>query len=198
MNYTNEKLWELIRVGDDVAFHEFYRRMRNKVMGFSYKLLRSQEEAKELTQEIFVKIWENRESIDPSRNFDALLFVMVRSTFLDDLKKKNRWNNYLQRSSKEEPYIDSTEHYMNLVECQDILSKALESMPPQAKRVYYMSREEGLSHKEISEELSISTNTVNNHIKRSITHIKQQFAQVSPDTALYSSILFLIVGFLAQ
>ena len=51
---TNEQLLEQLRQGDKAAFQELYFRMRNKVMGFSYKFLRSQEDAKELTQEIFL------------------------------------------------------------------------------------------------------------------------------------------------
>jgi|SRR5690606_15667128 len=196
MNQSNEELWGLICVGDEIAFREFYRRMRNKVMGLAYKFVRSSEEARELTQEIFVKIWENREQIDPARNPDALLFTMVRSTFLDEIKKKKRWHDYLQKLNWEEPTTDSTHSHMDLIECQDILSKALESMPPQARRVYRMSREDGLTHKEISEKLSISTNTVNNHIKNSIHHIRQKFAQLSPDTVLYTFAAFQIWTFM--
>jgi len=178
---TNEQLLEELRQGNTEAFQEFYFRMRNKVMGFSYKFLRSLDDAKELTQEVFIKLWENREKIDPTKNPESLLYVMVRYNVLDAWKRKLRYNAFLQTQSKEESHHDSTEQYINYQECQAVLSRSIENLPKQAQLVYRLSREEGLSHQEIADQLHISTNTVSNHIKKSVRQIRGYYNNIYTD-----------------
>ncbi|MCT1523675.1 RNA polymerase sigma factor [Sphingobacterium hotanense] len=181
---NNQTLLELVRSGDSAAFEKLYGRERDRVMGFSYRLLRSQEEAKELTQDVFVQLWENREKIDPSKNIDTLLFVMAKHTFYDAQKKKTHFLKFLEQKGPEEPQTNSTGNYIDMQNCLDVVNGAVETLPPQAKLVYTLSREEGYSHREISERLAISTNTVSNHIKVAISHIRNHFNRFSPDTIL--------------
>jgi len=178
---TNEQLLDKLRQGDTAAFQELYFRMRSKVIGFSYKFLRSQEGAKELTQEVFVKLWENREKIDASKNIESLLFVMVRYSMLDTWKRKLRYDNFLETQSKVEQYQDSTAQYMDYQECYAVLTRSIEALPQQAQKVYRLSREEGLSHQEIADQLQISTNTVSNHIKKSMRQIRAYYHHSYPE-----------------
>ncbi|WP_343560334.1 RNA polymerase sigma-70 factor [Sphingobacterium sp.] len=178
---TNEQLLEKLRQGDTRAFQELYYRMRSKVIGFSYKFLRSQEEAKELTQEVFVKLWENREKIDASKNIESLLFVMVRYSMLDAWKRKLRYDNFLETQSKVEQHQDFTAQYIDYQECYAVLTRSIEALPQQAQKVYRLSREEGLSHQEIADQLQISTNTVSNHIKKSMQQIRTYYHKSYPE-----------------
>ncbi|MEZ0453640.1 RNA polymerase sigma-70 factor [Sphingobacterium thalpophilum] len=191
---TNEQLLEQLRQGDKAAFQELYFRMRNKVMGFSYKFLRSQEDAKELTQEIFVKLWENREKIESSKNIETLLYVMVRYSMLDLWKRKLRYDNFLETQSRVEQHHDSTAQYIDYQECYAVLSKSIESLPQQAQKVYRLSREEGLSHQQIAEQLQISTHTVSNHIKRSMRQIRAYYNNSYPEAfgCILGLIFFLV------
>ena len=188
-NFTNEQVLHLVRLGDNHAFHELYRRNRNKVTGFAYRFLKDQEEAKELTQEVFVNLWENREKIDPVKSPEVLLFVMVRSRFLDSLKRKARLSRYMERELQKEPYLNSTDSYMDCKECTAIVSQAVEKLPRQAKIIYLLSRDNGWSHKEISEHMQISKKTVNNQITKSTRHIRRYLTALSPETALSTIIL---------
>ncbi|OOG19941.1 hypothetical protein BWD42_08655 [Sphingobacterium sp. CZ-UAM] len=178
---TNEQLLNKLRQGDTAAFQELYFRMRSKVIGFSYKFLRSQEEAKELTQEVFVKLWENREKIDACKNIESLLFVMVRHRMLDTWKRKLRYDNFLETQSRVEQHQDSTAQYIDYQECYAVLTRSIESLPQQAQKVYRLSREEGLSHQEIADQLQISTNTVSNHIKKSMRQIRAYYHHSYPE-----------------
>ncbi|RLJ69564.1 RNA polymerase sigma-70 factor [Pedobacter alluvionis] len=189
-NLTNQQMLGLVRSGDDSAFHEFYRRNRNKVMGFAYRFLKDQEEAKELTQEIFVNLWENKEKIDPDKQPEALLFIMVRSRFLDSLKRKASQSRYVERELQVEPCTSSTDHYINFKDCGEIASLAIENLPKQAKIIYLLSRNNGWSHKEISDHMHISKKTVNNQITKSIGHIRGYFKHLSPETVLMAFLLF--------
>lgn len=189
-NFSNEQVLDLVRAGNKLAFQELYRRNRNKVTGFAYRFLQNQEQAKELTQEVFVSLWENKEKTDPSKAPEVLLYVMVRSKFLDSLKRKARWSRFIKQELQEEPHLCSTDHYMDFKECGEIVSQAIDTLPKQAKIIYRLSRDNGWSHKEISEHLHLSKKTVNNQITKSTRHIRRYFTHLSPETAL-SAILFL-------
>ena len=188
-DFTNEQILDLVRSGNTSAFHELYRRTRNKVTGFAYRFLQDQEQAKELTQEVFVRLWENKEKIDSAKSPEVLLFVMVRSKFLDSLKRKARLTRFITQEPQEEPHLCSTDNYMDFKDCGEIVSKAIETLPRQAKIIYLLSRDNGWSHKEISEHLHLSKKTVNNQITKSTGHIRRYFMHLSPETVLTAVIL---------
>jgi RNA polymerase sigma-70 factor (ECF subfamily) len=183
----------LIQTGNTDAFSEIYNLYRKKVYGFAYRFVRSSEEANELTQDVFVRLWENRMKIDPDKNFDAYLFSMVRSNFLDALKKQARMSVY-RTANAEEPVFNSTESYMDFTECRQIAMNAIETLSPQAKTAYLLSRESGCSHEDISRQMGLSKNTVSNHIKKSLTHIRTRIRYLSPDTVL-PFVLFVLLSF---
>lgn len=188
-DFTNEQILDLVRSGNTSAFHELYRRTRNKVTGFAYRFLQDQEQAKELTQEVFVRLWENKEKIDSAKSPEVLLFVMVRSKFLDSLKRKARLTRFITQEPQEEQRLCSTDNYMDFKDCGEIVSKAIETLPRQAKIIYLLSRDNGWSHKEISEHLHLSKKTVNNQITKSTGHIRRYFMHLSPETVLTAVIL---------
>jgi len=172
-----------VKADDGDAFGEIYRLYRKKVYTFAYRFVRCSEDAHELTQDVFVRLWESRGKIDPEKNFDAYLFSMVRSYFLDALKKKTRMSVY-RAENPDEPTDDSTDQYIELRECRKIVMQAIESLSPQARTAYLLSRERGYSHAAISQQMGIAPNTVSNHIKKSLGHIRARFRYLSPDTIL--------------
>ncbi|SDP99842.1 RNA polymerase sigma-70 factor, ECF subfamily [Mucilaginibacter sp. OK268] len=189
-NLSIKELLCLIQTGNTDAFGEVYKLYRRKVYCFAYRFVRSSEEANELTQDVFVRLWENRMKINPDKNFEAYLFSMVRSNFLDALKKQARMSVY-RTANAEEPAFNSTESYMDFTECRQIAMNAIETLSPQVKVAYLLSREDGCSHEDISRQMGLSKNTVNNHIKKSLTHIRTRIRYLSPDTVLPFVLLML-------
>lgn len=180
-NQLYPEIIKLIQVGDVNAFQELYCRLKNKVMSFSIKLLGNSEEAEEMTQDIFVRLWENRAKLDPEKNIEAFLFVMVRSSFLDALKKKKQQASYIDAQEYQAATNRLTDEYIDYTECCELLDYAIQRLPKQAKLVYRMSRVDGLSHKEISKNLEISPFTVSNHLKYALKHLKKYLKKMSPE-----------------
>jgi RNA polymerase sigma-70 factor (family 1) len=189
-NYTNEQLLNAVRMGDCPAFNEVYYRYRRKVSGYAYHFTGSREEAEELTQDIFVKLWETRARIDPLKNFDAYLYTLIRNNFLEALRKKARANIFRKENITEEPYCKPIDDLVDFKECRQIASQAIETLSPQVKATYILSRDNGYSHAEISRRMGISKHTVNNHIKKSLKTIRKCFKKYSPETILSLSLLF--------
>ncbi len=172
---TNYHLLEEIRLGNTNAFQEFYYRFHSKVNGFAFKFSGDMETAKEITQETFVKFWESRERINIHQSPEALLYIIVKNSILDKWKKELHYNKYLKVLKNERNYDNSTIDHMNYRETTSLIENLVNNLPVQAQKVYRLSREEGYTHQQIANELEISTNTVSNHIKRSINKIKKLY-----------------------
>lgn len=181
---TNKALLNELRNGSTDAFNELYKKYCGKVHRYAYRFVRNTEAAEELTQDVFVQIWENRGKINLDKNFDAYIFTILRNTFLLALKRKSRFAVFQKEKVKEESESNGIADYMDFKECHVITNQAIQTMSPQVKMAYMLSRAEGFSHEEISLRMGISKNTVNNHIKNSLGHIRRYFAAHSPETIL--------------
>lgn len=173
---TDSDLVILLTQNDEAAFCQLYTRYKDKLYYFCLSLLKSKEEANDIVQEIFIHIWESRSFINPELSFSSFLYTMTRNRIFNhfrdidiDIKIKEI---IAFKSPVEEEYIESNLIY---TEYQKILTNAIDAMPPQRKKVFNLSREENLSHKEIAARLDISVNTVQQHISESLKFIKIYF-----------------------
>lgn len=187
--FNQIKLLNDVKNGDSGAFNELYYQYRQKIYGYGYHFTRCKEEAEELTQDTFVRLWENRAKINPERNFDAFLFTLVRNNFLTVLRKKAREKAYSNENLCQESF-NAIEDELNAKESKQIAQNAIETLSPQVKKIYLMSRDDYHTHEEISQLMGISKNTVNNHLKKSLSIMRKYFKTYSPETIL-SLIVFI-------
>jgi RNA polymerase sigma-70 factor (family 1) len=189
-DFENIKLLNAVKTGNPVAFNEIYHRYRQKINGYAFHFTRCREEAEELTQDTFVRLWENRAKIDPKKNFDAFLYTLIRNNFLTTLRKKAREKAYSTEKLKQEQSFNAIEDELDAKESKQIAQEAINTLSPQVKKIYLMSRNDHRTHEEISQIMGISKNTVNNHLKKSLGVMRKYFSTYSPETIL-SLILFM-------
>lgn len=189
---TDIELVNLLTQDNEAAFSELYIRNKDKLYYFCLNLLKSKEDANDIVQEIFTRIWESRNFINPDLSFSSFLYKIARNRILNyfrsvdiDLKVKSI---LAQRDPVEEDIIESNLIY---TEYQKILKGAIEALPPQRKKIFNMSREDNMTHKEIAAQLGISVNTVQEHISESLRFIKKHFNKHT-DLSL-SLLLYLII-----
>ncbi|MFD2287594.1 RNA polymerase sigma-70 factor [Pedobacter petrophilus] len=183
-SFKNVKLLNDVRNGDSVAFNEIYHKYRQKIYGYAHHFTRCREAAEELTQDTFVRLWENRAKIDPERNFDAFLYTLIRNNFLTTLRKKAREKAYSHENLKQEQSFNAIEDELNAKESERLAKDAIETFSPQVKKIYLMSRHDHHTHEEIAQLMGISKNTVNNHLKKSLGVMRKYFRTYSPETIL--------------
>ena len=190
-NMDTELVNLLIR-NDEAAYSELYIRYKDKLYYFCLNLLKSKEEANDIVQEIFIRIWETRNFINPDLSFSSFLYTMARNRILNyfrdidiDVKVKSI---IAQINPVEEDIIESELIY---TEYQKILKEAIEALPPQRKKIFNMSREDNMTHKEIAAQLGISVNTVQEHISESLRFIKNHFSKYT-DISL-SLLLYIVI-----
>jgi len=168
-----EKMFELV-------FKAYFPRLK----AFSLKFISDQVAAEDLIQDIFLKIWENKNNIR-SETFHSYIFTMVRNACLNYLKHEKIGNNLFSDKDityKEEGlyYADffSDPHHQTIYnELRLEVDKLMETFPEQTRTVFEFSRFKGLKNQEIAEKLGITTRTVEKHITRALNKFKSHFPE---------------------
>lgn len=155
------------------AFRRLYEHYLQKVYSYSYFLTRSSEQAEDLTQELFAKIWIKRAELKSIENFDAWLTTLVRNSAYNYLKR-NAVEQKALRKIQVSQHLESLSVEDSLInkEYSKIYQEAINQLPPQQKKVFLLSRNEGLKQEEIASNLGISLNTVKNHMKAALFSIR--------------------------
>jgi RNA polymerase sigma-70 factor (ECF subfamily) len=171
---TEYELLQQLIEGDAEAFRDIYELYQDKIFAFAYKLTKSKENADDIVQEVFIKLWQRREQIKVELNFGAYLKKMTQNQVYDFLKKVSR-DRSLQEKIKQKlnALQNKTEEDLLAKELEKAYTEAIENLPQQRKLVYRLSREEDLSYDEIAERLNISRHTVHNQMVSAIRSIRE-------------------------
>ena len=163
---------EALARDDRSAFDALYLKYAAKTEEFLYRMLKDHSEAEDITQDIFLKIWRNRTSIGAVDAFGPYLFRMARNAVYARFDNRSVRENYARRAS----LLPEYELPASAIDSRDLLlliRMVVEKMPEQRRRIFRMSREEGLSNDQIAEQLSISRRTVENQISRALAELRK-------------------------
>lgn len=187
---SNSELLVLIRKDDQVAFYHIYERYCKRLYAFVLKYIKQKEDAEEIVQEVFVKIWESRNKIDAYSSFESFLFTIAYNATISMLRKRASESKYIDHI-KSLQYINNSPDLIDEIHFNELNSKVqflLNELTPRQREIFQLSREEGLSHDEIAKRLNISVNTVKKHISNTLAFLKSNF-----DNELTISMLFALL-----
>ncbi len=162
-----------LQKGDKKAFEEIYIMLKEPALKFCIMLLKDEEEARNLVQDVFIKIWAKRASVNPELNFTSYLFTVIKNGAFDYFKllKKNEVMKEQFRKRMEMQYRrNESEKEQKLL----MVKRAIENLSPARKKIIKLNIEEGKSYQEIAEELNISKNTVKNQLVKAKQIIREQ------------------------
>ncbi|WEK35497.1 MAG: RNA polymerase sigma-70 factor [Candidatus Pseudobacter hemicellulosilyticus] len=162
-----------IQSGNINSFEQVYHQYHTRLYYYVLKYTRSAYLAEEAVQLTFIKLWENRRQLSPNFDLSVQLFRIARSTTIDLLRKEGPAGQPVALLSAETAALTVETD----IEHKDQLSQVealIEELSPVRKKIFKLSRFEELSHKEIAEQLSISPKTVENHIGRAISQLKNK------------------------
>jgi RNA polymerase sigma-70 factor (family 1) len=154
-------------------FQELFDVNRDKVFRFALKLTGDASRADEITQQCFIRLWENMEQVKPGQDIFPLLFVYAKNLVIDESRKLYRSRKAMQEipPSGHDAPVDTP---LLEKEYQSHLQKVIEKMPEQRKAVYLLSRDKGCTNREIAVQLAISPATVKNHLTLALQFIKRE------------------------
>ncbi|PIB35158.1 hypothetical protein BFP72_06980 [Reichenbachiella sp. 5M10] len=190
MRFSEEDILDKIGKGDRTAFEQVFKTYYVDLSRFCLKYVRDEHVAEELVQEIFINIWERREVLTITTSVKAYLYTAVR----------NRSFNYLKlQVPKEQKKVDvegvvdlgdgaeNREDEMVYEEIKRYVQDAIDALPPKCKVIFNLSRNAGMSYKEIAEELDLSVKTVENQVGVALRKLRERLNPV------WDKIVFLFV-----
>jgi RNA polymerase sigma-70 factor, ECF subfamily len=187
-NKSNNDLLLLMKEGDMVAFYHIYERYCKRLYGFVLQYIKQEQDAEEIVQEVFIKIWEARDKIDVYSSFESFIFTIAYNSTISMFRKRTKEKKYLEylRSLQQvEKAPDLTDKiYFN--ELNDQIKALLNELTPRQKEIFQLSREKGLSHEEIAKKLNITVNTVKKHMSNTLAFLKSHL-----DISLIANLLFI-------
>lgn len=158
------------------SFSVLVQQLGRKLYGFAYRILRNQEDAEDVVQEIFVKLWNMREMLSDYRSIDALAVTMTRNYCIDHLRKhKNDYKGEYDLVN----YSNITEPspYENLIvrESDMIIRRIIENMPENIRNILQLHDLDGKSYEEIAEVTGQNINTLRVNISRARKFVRDEF-----------------------
>lgn len=163
------------KTGETKAFEVLFERHHKKLYVFLFRLLQSREDAEEIVQETFVKIWEKRTEYIEGIPFDAFLFTIAKNAFLNlNRKKINRriFENHLEFLS--EMADEKADDYVIFQETREIIHTIIGGLPPKRKEIFIMRRIDGLSRQEIADKLGLSVITVDSQLMKANKYLREE------------------------
>lgn len=163
--------------GDESAFSKVYGFYSGKVYRLAFRFLKDKEQSEEIVQEAFINLWLNREKLDPEGNPWLYLYVIAKRLSLNALREVSKSATLTEKLlSRIKEAQNTTEEGIIANELENSIDKIIDKLPKQQQLIFKLSRIEGLSHKEIADQLQISPNTVKNHMVEALktlrTHLK--------------------------
>ncbi|WP_161964240.1 RNA polymerase sigma factor [Chitinophaga flava] len=176
MDHSNEKQWLLsVASGDERSFRQLVQQYWPQVYGTALRLTRSPEQAKDLSQDIFLKLWNNRSKLSEVDNAGTFIYVCARNLIMDFLEKKVLRTDNLDTLAghlEEDPFRNA-QATLEYKELEYTLTKAIEHLPAKVKEVFILHRFKGLSHPQIAQQLNISIVSSQTYIVRALRSIRE-------------------------
>ncbi len=173
MAHPDENLLRKVTEGDEAAFAKLYNYYKTPALRFANSLLKDTEEAENLVQDVFLKIWMRREQIKPDYNFNSYLFTCLRNMAFDYFKKLEK-SELLRTQYMEAMMLVSDEEREEKELRINLVQQAVESLSVKRKQILKLNIEEGKSYQEIAEFLRISKNTVKNQLVKAKQVLREQ------------------------
>lgn len=166
------------RDGDKKAFSQLFNAYYKPLLKYAFTFLNSAEEAEDIVQQCYIKLWEKREQ-DIHTSIRAMLYKMVHNASLNrvtQLKVRLEYTKDIQRSGSN----DVTDNFVHGNELVQKVNEAIEKLPEQCKRIFKMSRIEEKKYQEIADELKLSIKTIENQMGKALKILRDELKDYLP------------------
>ncbi|MBW8332323.1 MAG: RNA polymerase sigma-70 factor [Prolixibacteraceae bacterium] len=184
-------IFEELKRGKEYAFDFFFNYYYPGLCVYAQKIIELPEpEAKDIVQDVFVKLWNDRKKLDVQISVRSYLFVAVKNKCFDVLRKKKR-SVKLQEITHQHDIADESFDGYVLCELEIIFDNGLKKLPDRCREIFELSRLQGLKNREIAEKLNLSEKTVENQMTKALRILKEELKDYLPLLALFEIFHFL-------
>jgi RNA polymerase sigma-70 factor (family 1) len=188
--HNEQELLRLVAQDNMQAYQQLFEWYWDQIYGAVLRLTKAPEEAKDLAQDIFLKLWDNRAKLPRVKNFRSYLFTIARNLIYDQLRTKvfresNRefLMNYFSYSRS------SPQELLEQKELGEVLNEAIANLPPQLRKVFNLHRIEGLSHDEIAKKLNITSISSKTYMVRALMALRKEIKKHSGKLLFLTGVL---------
>lgn len=164
-----------IRKSDHEAFAELYRATNEALLRYAWQLTHTEDAARDIVQEAYLKLWSVRNTLDPKRSLKSLLYTIVHNRAINYRRDRRQLVMISAADGMDwEPAHNSTEEQFELNLLNEQVHNWVEEMPPRRREAFLLSRMHDLSHQEIAEIMQLSPGTVNKHIVLGLNDLRNR------------------------
>ena len=175
--YEEAHLITLLAEDSEYAFQLMYDRYRNRIYQTAIRYLKSPLLAQEVVQDVFLKLWIERKNIKIDQPLEAWLYTVAKNNLINRLKKiANEWKALSNLKLITQQSVNTASTKIEEAQYNELLQKAILSLPQQQQTVFCLARHEHLTYIQIGEKMGISPLTVKKHMSRALLHIKTYFS----------------------
>ena len=190
-DHISESEWVLsLKNGDLKAFSELFDRYGKRLYRFSMGYLKSESDAEEIVQEVFVKIWNKREELSLQKSFESYLFTIAKNGILNTIRKTKSEQAYLQYAKLHPEKNVLLDDELNFRELERAYKEAIGKLSPRRKEIFLLSREQSLSNAEIAEKMNISVKTVENQMTSALSEIRKHLCSLGFSGIIFFELFF--------
>ncbi|RZJ65191.1 MAG: RNA polymerase sigma-70 factor [Flavobacterium sp.] len=176
---SDQELLIRLKNGSHSGYTEIYNRYFSLMYAFAYRKLKDEDLAKDFFQELFVSLWNKRETLSETGKLSSYLCISIRSRILDYFTRQKVENKYIDfLKNYQLTKYEKTDHLLREKELADYIDKQIQSLPKKMRQVFELSRKENLGHTEIAEQLDITENNVSQHLSNALKIFRIKFGKM--------------------
>jgi RNA polymerase sigma-70 factor (ECF subfamily) len=192
-HYSDKELLDQIRLHDKSAFNTLFDRYWDKLYRTARARLDDETEAKDIVQEVFIKLWQRRASLNIHTSFESYIFSAVRLSIISHFRSQKVTELQMQEALERMNLLETaTESLTDYIELEKVLEEAVNNMPEMLKQVY-LRRADNYSVAEIADELGIADQTVKNYMGEASRRLRIVIKEKYPEKHLTYMALILAI-----
>jgi RNA polymerase sigma-70 factor (ECF subfamily) len=175
---AEKELIKMLIDGSEYAFGELYAQYKTRLLYFCKRFLKDSVASEDLIQDVFIQIWNTRDSLTPDLSFSGYIYKIVQNRIYNTLRQHAVHSRFVEYVKNNQEQTDCLTEYQILDnDYTRILNEAIDQLSPQQKKIFRLSRENGYTYKEIAEQLQISVPTIQEHASIALKKIKAYLTQ---------------------
>lgn len=175
-----------IREGDIGSFEQVFHSHCKELVRYANTILKNTDEAEDIVQQLFVNLWQKRESLQVNTSIRSYLYRAVHNNCLNRIQQlsvQQTYTAYLGYAGEQHSAPASAA--VQQKEVEKAIEEAMEKLPEQCRKIFKLSRQEGMKYQQIADELNLSVKTVENQMGKALKHMREQLKDYLPGVILF-------------
>lgn len=190
MQSKDQMIFQSIKSGDEKALEMLFKEYYQPLCRYANSYLEDPDDAEEVVQNCFIKLWEKKENINIQSSVKSYLYQIIRNACLNEIKHQKVKKSYGDMVSQQgEQHSEASDQTTLRGELEEKIAIALQSLPQQCRLIFTMSRFEELKYQEIADQLNLSIKTVENQMGKALKLMRAQLQEYLPLIAILLKII---------